>query len=159
VVPAHFKVFPRIEGLRVMAISKSMIQYMRLVDGDALPEISRPRLFKMVVIADDAVSPAWREEVCQWAKDAGCMFSLAWGPKRSEWNDLVQGSVFLSIWNCEASAEDPFKDLDEVFWYTKFGAYHPTVTLNDTLLFHIGHTSREDELISAYERAAPGDEE
>jgi hypothetical protein len=82
---------------------------------------------------------------------------MAWGTKCSTWDDSVDianleqfdfgeipdDSFVITTWH----ADEP---LNEVFWFSKNNAFHPTVDLKRTVLLHIAEVDREAELIKSY---------
>ncbi|MCE3606221.1 hypothetical protein LXA47_21805 [Massilia sp. P8910] len=116
--------------------------------------------YKMVVIADAAVSPEWQSQVSDWIVKSGCRYMIAWGVDCSSWDDAVDmanieafdfGDIpdqhFIpTAWH----ADDPIED---VFGFCKHDAAHPVVELTQTVLLHIADAADEDALLQAYAAA------
>jgi hypothetical protein len=45
------------------------------------------------------------------------------------------------------------ESLNDVFWFSKNNAFHPTVELQHTVILHISRNNREQELLAAYASA------
>ena len=85
------------------------------------------------------------------------MYMMAWGQNCSSWDDSVDYAN-LNEFNYADIPEDKFvmttwheKDpLNEVFWFSKNNAFHPTVELKHTVLLHVAQREREKELLAEY---------
>jgi hypothetical protein len=122
-----------------------------------LPVIAEKPRFRAVLIAESAASPEWKASVSSWLVKSGCLYFLAWGRDCEVWHDSVDhanieqcgpgeipdGEFVMTTWH----NEDP---LEEVFWFAKNNADHPTVDLARSLLVHISPEPNETELLRAY---------
>jgi hypothetical protein len=135
------------------------LQYLHLPPGGGLPALQGAPFAAIVVIEAD-VTDLWRWEASRWLVDSGCRYMLAWGKDCGAWDDSVDEA------NEEAHAYDGIpdeafvvttwhddEDLEEVFWFTKYRAAHPTLALDRAVIVHIADAPRELELRTAYERA------
>jgi hypothetical protein len=133
-------------------------EYVQLQPGTALPTIagiSRP--FRAVLIIEAAVLPEWQNCVSDWLVQSGCLYMMAWGENCSSWDDSVDWAnihqfqpsgipdnrFVMTTWQEEDAME-------EVFWFAKNSACHPTVELERTVLVHISSRNRQTELLKAY---------
>ncbi len=133
------------------------LAYVLLAPESAPPEISAFNPFRAVVIIERPVSPAWQARISDWLVRSGCLYMMAWGENCSAWDDSVdianlehfdfddipEDSDVMTTWHTEES-------LDEVFWFAKHSASHPTVDLRQTLLIHISTISKEPEFVQAF---------
>lgn len=124
------------------------------------PEISTFNPFRAVVIIERPVTPAWQAWISDWLVRSGCLYMMAWGENCSAWDDSVDianlehfgfGDIpidrdVMTTWHTEES-------LDEVFFFAKQHASHPTVDLQKTLLIHISAISKEPEFVQAFNAA------
>jgi hypothetical protein len=85
---------------------------------------------------------------------------MAWGEQCSSWDNSVDDAN-LKACDYGEIPEHQFvmttwhehKSLQEVFWFSKYTAFHPTVDIKNTLLLHISHFSKEDEYLNEYANA------
>ncbi len=84
---------------------------------------------------------------------------MSWGKQCSLWHDSVDW-VNIDMFSDGEIPENKFimttwhekEQLKEVFWKAKNCAFHPTVELNNTLILHISEKSRENELLSEFNK-------
>jgi hypothetical protein len=135
-------------------------RYLRLNPGDQMPNISEFSPFKAVLIIDAKVETAWQANVSRWLTDAGCRYTMAWGIDCSSWDTSVD-LANLEKFDYGEIPEDDFimttmhddESLDEVLWFAKTTAHHPTVKLDNMLFLHIGVTDREEEITALFAAA------
>ncbi|HVK55296.1 MAG TPA: hypothetical protein VM532_09745 [Burkholderiales bacterium] len=63
-----------------------------------------------------------------------------------DYGEIPEDKFVMTTWRTNES-------LEEVFWFAKNNAFHPTVDLKRTVLLHISATNRENELMKAYANA------
>jgi hypothetical protein len=136
-----------------------MFRYVRVLDGDPLPNVSDLKPFKAIVIIDNDPSPQWQMEASRWLIDSGCLYMMAWGVDCSSWDDSVD---YASISNCEfdkipddeevMTTWHEKEQLPEVFGYSKEWARHPTVKLNNTLVLHVSVADKHAEFEKLFQR-------
>ena len=134
--------------------------YLQLYAGAKLPDITNLRPFRSVVVIDDETTPEWQSQVSTWLVKSGCLYMMAWGKKCSAWDDSVD-LANLEAFNYGDIPDDKFvmttwhekEPLNEVFWFSKNSAVHPTMDLPNLLILHISDTNKENELLSEYENA------
>lgn len=136
-----------------------IVKYVHLVPESALPDILvQPSRFVLVVEA--SASEHWRERVCGWMIERGCLYMMAWGPENDPWERAVDRANIEDFANCDIP-KDKFiyttshddEPLENVFWFSKEMASHPCVALERTIILHIALTSRKDALLRRYRRA------
>lgn len=134
--------------------------YVLLPPETAPPEISAFNPFRAIVIIEQPVSIDWQARISDWLVRSGCLYMMAWGENCSAWDDSVdnanaalfdfgeipEDSDAMTTWHKDDS-------LDEVFWFAKHCAFHPTVDLQTTLLIHISTISKEPEFVQAFAAA------
>ncbi len=64
-------------------------RYIRLSEGDPLPDLSALRAFKALLIVDEEPSADWQNSVSAWLVDQGCLYMMAWGKDCSSWDTSV----------------------------------------------------------------------
>ena len=136
------------------------VHYVHLRAGTEPPQQAWSAPFRAVVIAEGEVSPEWRTKVSAWLVNSGCLYMSAWGTDCSAWDTSVD------IANIEACGygeipEDKFvmttwhenESLAEAFWFAKNNAHHPTLNLQNTVLVHVAHSERRNELLASFTEA------
>ena len=132
------------------------IDYLYLApEGIILPASVRP--FRAVLIAEQAVSLIWRNEVAAWLVNIGCLYFIAWGVNCEAWHDSVDWAA-LENFNFGDIPDDRFvmttwhdkESLSEALWFAGNCASHPDVDLKETLLVHIAPHERRAGIMAAY---------
>jgi len=122
------------------------------------PESTSPA--RVIVIVEADVTPNWQAKVSHWLVEAGCLYMLAWGNGCSTWDDSVD-LANINQFKFEEIPESKFvmttwhqnEPLNEVFWFAKNNAFHPSVQLERTVLLHISSRPRGPELLEGYAEA------
>jgi hypothetical protein len=139
-----------------------VVHYFRIWEGENLPEIGRYRPFKCVVIVQSPPTSQWQKEVSEWLVANGCLAMSAWGVSCSTWDDSVDHAN-IDAWADGEIPDEHFvmtawhenQPMSEALGFAKYAAFHPVVDLEKSrcLLFDIGPTDRESELVSEYDAA------
>ena len=135
-------------------------RYLRLMPGDPLPQLNDFSPFKAVLVIEADVKPEWQAKVSRWLADAGCRYMMAWGIACSSWDDSVD-LANMEQFDCSAIPEEEFivttwhddELLDEVLWFARMGAQHPTLDLQNVLVLHVGTNDREEEIATLFAAA------
>ena len=138
----------------------TVMKYIQLQPGSALPDISDLSPFRSVVVIEESVTPEWQAQVSDWLVQSGCLYMMAWGKECSTWDDSVD-SANLEIFNYKNIPDDKFvmttwhedELLKEVFWFSKHSADHPEIGISSTLVLHISSKDKKAELTIEYENA------
>jgi hypothetical protein len=136
------------------------MQYLILKPETEPPNISELRPFRSVVIVEENVSSEWQEKISGWLVRSGCLYMMAWGIDCSSWDDSVDYAN-INDWSPKKIPENSFvmttwhedDPLDEVFWYSKNLAHHPSVDIEGTVLAHISKVNKENDFLERYKRA------
>ena len=129
-----------------------MLEYLRVQEGDPLPDVGRRKAFKAIIVVEQPVSTEWRVQVSTWLVDSGCLCAMAWGHDCSAWDDAIDWAdmerfdfgeipddkLVMTTWH-----ED--EALEAVFRFSKEQAKHPTTELRDLVVLHIGDRDRRRE--------------
>jgi len=132
-------------------------RYLRLADGDAFPTLHGFAPFKAVVLIGSRPSADWQRRASQWLVASGCLYAMAWGDDCGSWDDSIDhanlerfdhGEVpddasVMTTWHDDQSFE-------EVIWFAKHGAIHPTVAIENVLFLDVGPVDRPAELETLY---------
>jgi len=135
-----------------------MVLYLLLQPESALPDISTLNPFRAVVIVEEQVTPDWQDKVSSWLVLSGCLYMMAWGNNCSSWDDSVD-LANLEVFNFNQIPDANFvmtswhenEPLKDVFWFSKYSAFHPMVEISNTLILHISYHQRRQELLAQYE--------
>jgi hypothetical protein len=131
-------------------------RYVHLAPGAMPPEFaSEPS--RVLVVLDQLVAPDWQQRVSRWLIATGCLYMLAWGPGCSSWDDSVDHANSEAFEHGDIPGESDAmttwhdnEPLEECMWFAKNCAFHPDVSLDRTVILHIGPAPREHELLQAY---------
>lgn len=88
---------------------------------------------------------------------------MAWGLDCSKWDDSVD-LANLKMFDFQDPPDDDFvmttwhenEPLQEAFWFSEYGAMHPSLTLEKIYIVHIATEERASELLKIF-RAAQED--
>ena len=133
------------------------VEYVQIEPGTTPPTIGASKPFQAVVIIESAVSPEWQSSISDWVVQSGCLYMMAWGENCSSWDDSVDRANIEQFKPVEIPASEfvmttshERESMEEVFWFSKNNAFHPTVKLRRTVLVHISLHNKQDELFKAY---------
>lgn len=136
------------------------LQYLKIEPDAPPPDISALKPFQVVVIIEAEVSADWQALISSWLVKSGCFFMMAWGNNCNSWDDSVDHAN-LACFDYGEVPDDQFvmttwhekEPLNEVFWFSHHCAFHPVLTIENTLLLHIATESKEKKFLSAYAEA------
>ena len=138
------------------------VNYLHLLPDGSLPHMMDKTPFMAILVADEDVSQMWLWDTSRWLVDAGCRVLLAWGKDAEVWSEAVDDAATEAIdaETAEAAEEQAVvttshegEDLEDLFWFARHRAAHPALTLNKTLIVHVGGTARRQELEAAWAAA------
>ena len=137
------------------------VRYLQVVPEDAaLPNLEGLPPFRAIVLVREAVSNDWRNRVSDWLVSSGCLYMLAWGIDCSVWDDAVDWSN-IAAFDFKPIPLDRFvmttwheaEPAEEVFWFAKNCAEHPTVSLNFNLILDIASAGQETDTVTTWTNA------
>ncbi len=133
--------------------------YLRIWDGEPLPDISGYAPFRAVLILEAGYSAEWQNQVSDWLVTSGCLYMMAWGHDCSCWDDSVDWAM-QAMWPDEAPDEafvmttwHEEETLESVFWFSRFCAHDPYDLIEHSLIVHVGKTGREADFLALYAQA------
>jgi hypothetical protein len=138
--------------------------YLHLPAGHTPTPLNGCIPFRVVLVIEQPVTHEWQTLVSEWLVWSGCLYMVAWGRDCSSWDDSVD-IANLSAFNFGEIPEDAFvmttwhakEPLSEALWYAAHCAFHPSITLNRTLIVHISEEERKTELLAAFQQAQGDD--
>ena len=141
----------------VLCIMSQSAEYIRVEPGASLPVVGMAETYRAVVIVEGSVSPEWQASASDWLVRSGCLYMMAWGENCSSWDDSVDLANINQFFPTEVP-DDKFvmttwhdeEPLEEVFWFAKNSAVHPTVRLECTVLVHVSSHDSGENLLKAY---------
>jgi hypothetical protein len=136
------------------------VTYVHLPPEGELPALIVSRPFRAVLVLEVEVGAIWQGTVSSWIVESGCLYALSVGPACSSWDTSIDVAN-LDKFDFGEVPPDHFvmttwhenEPLSEVFWFAKHNAFHPTESLQATLLIHVAAAPREAELLQAYAAA------
>lgn len=132
------------------------LEYLHLSPGDPPPPIE-DRPYRAVLIADEAASQDWQNEVCSRLVESGCLYFIAWGVACEAWHDTMDWTV-LEAFDFGEIPDDRFvmttwhdkEPLSEALWFAGNSAHHPDIDLTDTLIVHVAQEDRCAAILRSY---------
>ena len=132
------------------------LNYLQLSHGETPPPLEA-RPYRAVLIAEEAVSQDWKNEVSSWLVKTGCLYFIAWGVACEGWHDTVDWAV-LEVFEFGKVPDDKFimttwhdkEPLSEALWFAGNCASHPDVDLPDTMIVHIAREERRAATLELY---------
>ncbi len=135
------------------------VEYLFLSPQGTLPQLgSGP--FRCVIISETPCDDHWRNAVADALMAGACLYAICWGVDCSDWHDAVDSALLRAFDFGEVPDERHImttwhdkEPLDEALWFACHCADHPVAQLDRTLLLHIAHSPREEELLARFEAA------
>ncbi|WP_033375081.1 DUF7684 family protein [Leeia oryzae] len=126
------------------------VEYKKIEPGSSLPAVCASSPYRAVIVVDAEVTAEWRVLVSDWLVRSGCLYVMAWGKNCSAWDDSVDEASIAQFFPAEPLDDrivmttwHEREPLEEVFWFAKNSAIHPTVRLERTVLVHISFHDKE----------------
>ena len=137
-----------------------MLEYLRITNEGTLPDINRLKPYKSVVVVETNISSDRQAEISRWLVGSGCLYMMAWGRECSSWDNSVDFAN-LEEFSYGEIPDDAFvmttwhesEPLEEVFWFAKNSAFHPSIELDNTLILHLGENDKSEEFKNQFKNA------
>jgi hypothetical protein len=133
--------------------------YLHVQPEAALPTPPFTEPYRAVVVADTEVSAQWMATVSAWLVESGCLYAMGKGSQGAKWETAID-TANIEEFNFGEIPEKKFvmttwhnDSLEEVFWFCKNNAHHPTVALHRTLVLHISAKPAKSALLRSYDEA------
>lgn len=105
------------------------------------------------------VTPDWQWEVSEFFIRSGCLYMMAWGIGCSSWDDSFDMANILQYDFKDVPEEKSVMTtwhehdtIDDVFYFCKFDAEHPSVDIDDVVIFHVSKQNAAEDLLQRYEQ-------
>jgi hypothetical protein len=138
-------------------MQKKTLTYLQLPPGGEAPDLDHLSPFLAILLAEEEVDELWQAEISRRLVAAGCRYLLAWGKDCEAWHDMVEDAALEAFDYEEVPDEHAViatwhedEDLEEVFWFAKHRAAHPSHTFKTTVILDIGARQRKEEIEQAY---------
>ncbi len=141
-------------------MQKPSLSYLHIRPNEELPPIGQFPPFLAVLVIDEVCEEMWRWEASRWLAASNCRYVLAWGQFSEDWAESVDDANLEAFDYGEipddrlvmtTSHED--EELEEVFWFARHRARHPSLQLSSTVIVHIATRGRKDELERQFAQA------
>lgn len=138
-------------------MQKKILTYLQLPPGGEAPALEHLSPFLAIVLAEEEVTELWQAEISRWLVASGCRYLLAWGRDCEAWHDMVEDAA-LEAFDYEDVPEEhkviatwhEDEDREEVFWFAKHRAAHPSHSFKATVILDISARNRKDEIEAEY---------
>jgi hypothetical protein len=138
-------------------MQKKILTYLQLPPGSEAPALEHLSPFLAIVLAEEEVTELWQAEISRWLVASGCRYLLAWGRDCEAWHDMVEDAA-LEAFDYEDVPEEhkviatwhEDEDREEVFWFAKHRAAHPSHGFKATVILDISARNRKDEIEAEY---------
>lgn len=135
------------------------LRYFHIVPETAPPSI-QGGAFRAVLLAEQAVSDDWRNQIAIWLVENGCRYAITWGLDCEAWHDSIDWAnlqaldfrdipdqnLVMTTWH----ANEP---LSEAFWFAGNCATHPAVDLRETIIIHVTREAQGSRILRLYHDA------
>ncbi len=138
-------------------MQKKILTYLQLPPGSEAPDLDHLSPFLAIVLAEEEVTELWQAEISRWLVASGCRYLLAWGKDCEAWHDMVEDAA-LEAFDYEDVPDEhqviatwhEDEDREEVFWFAKHRASHPSHSFKATVILDISTRNRKDEIEAEY---------
>jgi hypothetical protein len=138
-------------------MQKKILTYLQLPPGSELPALDHLAPFLAIVLAEEEVTELWQAEVSRWLVASGCRYLLAWGKECESWHDMVEDAALEAFDYDDVPEEHKViatwhedEEREEVFWFAKHRAAHPSHSFKATVILDIGAAGRKDQIEQEY---------
>ena len=126
----------------------SRASYLHLPADRRPPDLETEKPFRAVIVVEQSTDETWRNAVGDWLVESGCLYAVCWGRDCVVWEDSVDWARVVV--SGEDAADDRFvmttshpeETLAEAFWFAATTAFHPTVSLDQTIIIHVARDER-----------------
>ncbi len=133
------------------------MKYVRITEHDELPDLTRYKPYRCVVIIENEVSIEKQIKMSDWLCESGCLYMMAWGKNCSSWDDSVDFANIRQFededipeeFNVITTWHDD-EPLEEVFFFAKHCALHFGRELPNGVILHLSEIDKREELLDEY---------
>jgi hypothetical protein len=138
-------------------MQKKILTYLQLPPGGEAPNLAHLSPFLAILLAEEEADELWQADISRWLVASGCRYLLAWGKDCEAWHDMVDDAA-LEAFDYEDVPDEhkviatwhEDEEREEVFWFAKHRAAHPSHSFKATVILDIALFNRKDEIEQAY---------
>ncbi|MGJ7915045.1 hypothetical protein ACI48D_06135 [Massilia sp. LXY-6] len=138
-------------------MQKKILTYLQLPPGSEPPALDHLAPFLAIVLSEEASDELWQADIARWLVASGCRYLLAWGKDCAAWQEMVDDAN-LEAFDYEDVPEADVvmttrhedEEREEVFWFAKHRAAHPSHSFKATVILDISSAGRKDEIEQEY---------
>jgi hypothetical protein len=138
-------------------MQKKILTYLQLPPGSEPPALDHLAPFLAIVLSEEESSELWQAEIARWLVASGCRFMLAWGKDCDAWQDMVDDANLEAFdyedvpeQNVVMTTRHEDEEREEVFWFARHRAAHPSHSFKATVILDISTVGRKDEIEAEY---------
>jgi hypothetical protein len=141
-------------------MQKKILTYLQLPPDSALPSLDHLAPFLAILLLEEETPELWQAETARWLVASGCRYLLAWGKDCEAWQEAVD-EASLEAFDYEEVPEESRvittrhedEEREEVFWFAKHRAAHPSHSFKATVILDISSTGRKEGIEAEYAAA------
>lgn len=133
------------------------MEYLQIQSNGELPDLSKYKPFKCIVIIEQQGDSDWQAKVSDWLCSSGCLYMMAFGKNCSSWDDSVDFANIKQFGDKGIPEESNIvttwhenEPLSEVFWFAKHSAFHDSYDLKNTIILHISDVNKCHQFKNEY---------
>ena len=138
-------------------MQKKILTYLQLPPGSEAPALEHLSPFLAIVLGEEESDELWQAETARWLVASGCRYLLAWGKDCAAWQEMVDDAN-LEAFDYEDVPEADVvmttrhedEEREEVFWFARRRAAHPSHSFKATVILDIASLSRKEEIEAEY---------
>jgi hypothetical protein len=138
-------------------MQKKILTYLQLPPGSEPPALDHLAPFLAIVLSEEESPELWQADIARWLVASGCRYVLAWGRDCAAWQEMVDDAGLEAFDYEEIPEEDRVmttrhedEEREEVFWFAKHRAAHPSHGFKATVILDISALGRKDEIEAEY---------
>jgi len=138
-------------------MQKKMLTYLQLPPGSEPPALDHLAPFLAIVLSEEESPELWQADIARWLVASGCRYVLAWGKDCAAWQEMVDDAALEAFDYEDIPEEDRVmttrhedEEREEVFWFAKHRAAHPSHSFKATVILDISAAGRKDEIEAEY---------
>ena len=122
-----------------------------------LVDVRQSESCRVVLISECSTPQALKDSIAKELAHVNCLYFMAWGTEGEAWHDAVDMANIEQFDFQEIPAEQFImttwhdnEPLVEAFWFCKHNATHSSADIRHTVLLHVSHKAREQQVLAQY---------